>query len=315
VGLDHVILVKLASALLVTQILGGTTDDLKSVASQVFLDGSPLRTYRHVPNTGSRKSWAAADAVARAVFLAQITLKGEMGYPSVLSVPVWGFQDVCFKGEAVQIPQNLGFEVMEQILFKIAYPAEFHGQTAVEAAIVLHDQIKDKLNAVQEIKIHTQRSGMRIIHKTGPLHNSADRDHCIEYMVACGLLFGELKDTSYTDAFAQDTKIDFLREKMLCVEDPLFSKDYLDPSKRSIANRLEITMRNGDFYTHTIEYPLGHRVRRVEGIPLLIQKYKENLASGFRAKTLDGILRDTLDEQTLVAMPVEHFLEIFKDIQ
>ncbi|MFN7035777.1 MAG: bifunctional 2-methylcitrate dehydratase/aconitate hydratase, partial [Bellilinea sp.] len=270
VGLDHVILVKVASTAVVTAMLGGTREEVINALSNAFIDGHPLRTYRHAPNTGSRKSWAAGDATSRAVRLAMMAIKGEMGYPSALTAKTWGFYDVLFRGKPFKLPQPFGSYVMENVLFKISFPAEFHAQTAVEAAFQLHPLVRDRLNEIEKVVITTHESAIRIIDKRGPLYNPADRDHCIQYMTAVGLIYGELTARHYEDAVAADPRIDALREKMEVVENPQFSKDYLDSAKRSIANAVQIFFQDG---SHTdqvvVEYPIGHRRRRDEGVPLL----------------------------------------------
>src|ERR1700682_2491689 len=267
VGLDHVLLVRVASTAVVTAMLGGTREQIINAVSNAWIDGGALRTYRHAPNTGSRKSWAAGDATSRAVRHALFALKDEMGYPSALSAKTWGFQDVLFKGKPLSLPQAFGSYVMENVLFKISYPAEFHAQTAVEAAMTLHPQINSKLDQIERVTIETQEPGVRIIDKTGPLANPADRDHCIQYMVAVPLIFGRLTAADYEDAGAADQRIDVLRDKIFCVEDPAFTKDYFDPSKRSIATGLTVEFNDGERLKEVVvEYPLGHARRRKEGI-------------------------------------------------
>ena len=288
VGLDHVVLVKVASTAIVTKLMGGTSDQIKDAVSQAWVDGQSLRTYRHAPNAGSRKSWAAGDATSRAVRLAMITLSGEMGYPGVLSAPVWGFEDVLFKGEQLSLPQAFNSYVMENILFKISFPAEFHAQTAVECALKLHknefhkiDKV-EKIDAIDHINITTHESAIRIIDKTGPLTNPADRDHCIQYMVAIGLLKGNLTAQDYEDEVAIDPRIDLLRKKMKCIEKKEYTADYLDPNKRSIANAIQIFYKDGNKSELVeVEYPIGHQRRRDEGIPKLIEKFKVNLSRQF----------------------------------
>ncbi|MCA3148043.1 MAG: bifunctional 2-methylcitrate dehydratase/aconitate hydratase, partial [Burkholderiales bacterium] len=285
VGLDHVILVKLASTAVVAQMLGLNREEIINAVSLAFVDGQALRTYRHAPNTGSRKSWAAGDATARGVRLALMAAKGEMGYPSVLSAKTWGFYDVLFKGKSFSLPQKLGSYVMENVLFKISFPAEFHAQTAVECAMQLHEQVKDRLDQIKKITIRTHESAIRIIDKKGPLHNPADRDHCLQYMVAVPLIHGRLTADDYEDKVAQDARIDALRAKMECVEDKQFSRDYLDPAKRSIANAITIEFKDGKKTREVVvEYPIGHKRRRKEGIPVLVEKFKTNLARRFPSK-------------------------------
>jgi len=311
VGLDHVILVKVASAAVVMHMLGGNKTDVINVLSHAFIDGQSLRTYRHAPNTGSRKSWAAGDATSRAVRLAWMILKGEMGYPSALTAKTWGFYDVCFKQQPFCISRTLGSYVMENILFKISFPAEFHAQTAVECAIALHPKVKQKFDQIEKIVVITHESAMRIINKTGPLHNPADRDHCLQYMIAAGLVFGNLKAEYYEDDVASDPRMDALREKMIVEEDLQFSKDYLDPDKRSIANALQIYFNDGTKTEKiTVEYPIGHKRRREEGIPLLIEKFENNMKVHFSdAKT--NALRDMFQNlEEFEVMPVNHFMEL-----
>lgn len=310
VGLDHVILVKIASTAVVTQLLGGNKQQILNAISLALVDGQSLRTYRHAPNTGSRKSWAAGDATSRAVRLAFIALTGEMGYPSALTAPTWGFYDVLFKGQSFKFQRPYNSYVMENVLFKISYPAEFHAQTAVECAVHLHPQIINKLNEIDKIELTTHESAIRIISKTGPLHNPADRDHCLQYMVAIGLLFGNLTADHYEQATAADPRIDQLREKMIVTEDKNFSRDYLDPDKRSIANAIQIYFKDGSKTDKIIvEYPIGHRRRRKEGLPLLINKFKENLTTRFPKQQAENILNLCQDKNKLLAMPVNEFVD------
>ncbi len=312
VGLDHVVLVKVASTAVVTRMLGGTREEVINALSQAWVDGQSLRTYRHAPNTGSRKSWAAGDATSRAVRLALITLKGEMGYPSVLSAKTWGFYDVLFKGSAFKFQRPYASYVMEHVLFKISFPAEFHAQTAVECAMTLHPQVSDRLAEIQKITIRTHESAIRIIDKKGPLNNPADRDHCIQYMVAVPLLHGRLTAADYEDEVASDPRIDALRDKMECVEDKQFSKDYLDPEKRSIANAIQITFKDGSKTAEiAVEYPIGHRRRRAEGIPVLEAKFNTNLMRRFALKQSLAILDVCQDQKRLEATPVNEFVDLF----
>lgn len=312
VGLDHVVLVKVASTAVVTQMLGGNKDAIAAALSQAWVDGQSLRTYRHAPNTGSRKSWAAGDATSRAVNLAMLTLKGEMGYPSVLTAKGWGFYDVLFKGNTFKFQRPYGSYVMEQVLFKISYPAEFHAQTAVECALQLYPLVKDRLTEIKSIELTTHESAVRIISKTGPLYNPADRDHCLQYMVAIGLIFGELTADHYEDKVAQDPRIDSLRDKMVVTEDKQFSKDYHDPEKRSIANSMQIHFEDGTSTEKvTVEYPLGHRRRRQEGIPVLIEKFKTNLVTHFSSQQAEKILSVCQDQQKLLATPVHQFVDLW----
>lgn len=312
VGLDHVVLVKLASTAVITSLLGGNKQDIATALSHVWVDGQSLRTYRHAPNTGSRKSWAAGDATSRAVRLALITLKGEMGYPSVLTAKTWGFYDVSFKGQSFKFQRPYGSYVMENVLFKISYPAEFHAQTAVECAIKLHPQIKNRLNEIDKIVLTTHESAVRIISKTGPLYNPADRDHCLQYMVAIGLIFGELTADYYEDKLAVDPRIDQLREKMEVVEDKQYSVDYHDPEKRSIANAMQIYFKDGSKTEKVaIEYPLGHRRRRQESIPVLLDKFEHNLSTRFPRKQVEAILNLCQDQKKLAQMPVDEFMDLW----
>lgn len=312
VGLDHVLLVRIASTAVATRLLGGNRDDIINALSNAFIDGGALRTYRHAPNTGSRKSWAAGDATSRAVRHALFALKGEMGYPSALTAKGWGFQDVLFKGKPVVLPeQGLGTYVMENILFKISFPAEFHAQTAVEAALTLYPKVSGRLDDISRIVIETQESGKRIIDKTGPLDNPADRDHCLQYMVAIPLLKGSLTAEDYEDAVAHDPRVDQLREKMEVVENKDFSTDYLDPSKRSIGNAIQVFFNDG---THTeriaVEYPIGHRRRRSEGIPVLKEKFERYLRGRIAARQSDQILALCEDTATLSSTRVCHFMNL-----
>jgi 2-methylcitrate dehydratase len=311
VGLDHVVLVKLATTAVVSQMLGLSRDEIIDALSLVFVDGQSLRTYRHAPNTGSRKSWAAGDATSRGVRLALIAKTGEMGYPSALTAKTWGFYDVLFKGQPFRFQRPYGSYVMEHVLFKISFPAEFHAQTAVEAAMQLHPLVRDRLAQVRRITIRTHESAIRIIDKKGPLANPADRDHCIQYMVAAPMIFGHLTAADYEDAVAADPRIDALREKMVCVEDPQFTRDYLDPNKRSIANAITVEFDDGTRTPEVVvEYPIGHRRRREEGIPLLLEKFRINLARRFAAKQQHAILDVALDRERLAAMPVHAFVDL-----
>jgi 2-methylcitrate dehydratase len=312
VGLDHVVLVKVASTAVIAQLLGLTRDEIIDAVSLAWVDGQSLRTYRHAPNTGSRKSWAAGDATARAVRLALMVAKGEMGYPSVLTAKTWGFYDVLFKGKPFTFQRPYGSYVMENVLFKISFPAEFHAQTAVECAMALHPKVRDRLDAIRRITIRTHESAIRIIDKQGPLANPADRDHCIQYMVAVPLIFGRLTAADYEDGVAADPRIDALRAKMVCVEDPGFSKDYLDPDKRSIANAITVEFDDGTKLKEVVvEYPIGHRRRRREGIPMLVEKFKTNLARRFPAKQQRAILDLALDAEKLASTPVHEFVDLF----
>ncbi len=309
VGLDHVLLVRVASTAVVTKMLGGTRDEIINALSNAFIDGGALRTYRHAPNTGSRKSWAAGDATSRAVRHALFALKGEMGYPSALSAPEWGFQDVLFKGGDVKLAQPFGSYVMENVLFKISFPAEFHAQTAVECAVTLHPDVKDRLGEIVKIVIETQESGVRIIDKTGPLDNPADRDHCIQYMVAVPLIKGSLTAEDYEDAVAADKRIDALRSKMQVVENKKFTVDYLDATKRSIGNAVQVFFKDGSKTKRVeVEYPIGHRRRRKDGIPLLVEKFERALRGKIPARQAEAILAMCSDARKLDATPVNDFV-------
>ncbi|PQV45505.1 bifunctional 2-methylcitrate dehydratase/aconitate hydratase [Paraburkholderia sp. BL21I4N1] len=315
VGLDHVLLVKLASTAVVGQLLGLSRDELINAVSLALVDGQALRTYRHAPNTGSRKSWAAGDATSRAVRLALIARTGEMGYPSVLTAPTWGFYDVLFKGNAFKFQRPYASYVMENVLFKISFPAEFHAQTAVEAAMTLHAQLVahgKRIEDISRITIRTHEAALRIIDKKGPLNNPADRDHCIQYMIAVPLIHGRLTAADYEDSIAQDARIDVLRAKMACVEDAQFTKDYHDPEKRSIANALTIEFNDGSSFDEVVvEYPIGHKRRREDGIPLLVEKFKTNLARRFPVRQQLAILDVSLDQARLEAMPVNEYVDLY----
>ena len=315
VGLDHVILVKVASTAVVGKMLGLTRDQLLNAVSLAWIDGQSLRTYRHFPNAGSRKSWAAGDATSRAVRLALIAKTGEMGYPSALTAKTWGFYDVSFKGNKFKFQRTYGSYVMENVLFKISFPAEFHAQTAVEAAFKLHSEMLAKGKSsddIERIEIRTHEACIRIIDKKGPLRNPADRDHTIQYMVAVPLIFGRLTARDYEDDIAQDARIDSLRERIVCKEDPEFTKDYHDPEKRSIANALTLIYKDGTKSDEVaIEYPVGHKRRREEGMPLLIEKYKTNLARIFDKNQIEKIEKATLNYEELAKTPVNELMEIF----
>jgi 2-methylcitrate dehydratase len=309
VGLDHVLLVRVASTAVVTAMLGGSREQIINAVSNAWIDGGALRTYRHAPNTGSRKSWAAGDATSRAVRHALFALKGEMGYPSALSAKTWGFQDVLFKGKPIVLPQPLASYVMENVLFKISYPAEFHAQTAVEAAMTLHPAIAAKLDQIDRVVIETQEPGVRIIDKTGPLANPADRDHCIQYMVAIPLLFGRLEAADYEDAVATDARVDALRAKMLVKENPAFTKDYYDPQKRYIGNAVQVFFKDGSSSARVaVDFPIGHRKRRDEGMPVLVKKFEASVAAQFQPKQAESIKTMFADRKALMAMPVSDFV-------
>jgi len=312
VGLDHVILVRIATTATATGLLGGNRDQIINAVSNAWIDGGALRTYRHAPNTGSRKSWAAGDATSRGVRLALMAMKDEMGYPSALSATQWGFYDVLFDGKPFELNQTFSTYVMENILFKISFPAEFHAQTAVEAALTLHPHVSEKLDNIEKIVIETQEAGARIIDKTGPLNNPADRDHCIQYMVAIPLIFGRLIAEDYEDEIAFDPRVDNLRNKMQVVENKAFSKDYLDPSKRAIGNAIQIFFSDGS-KTERIEvsYPIGHRCRRDEGIPLLMKKFQNNVDNHFKKEKRDNIKK--VMEGDLQPMIVREFMDLFAE--
>jgi 2-methylcitrate dehydratase len=311
VGLDHVVLVKVASTAVVAHMLGCTYEQVVNAVSQAWVDGQALRTYRHAPNTGSRKSWAAGDATSRAVRLALISRTGEMGYPSVLTAKTWGFYDVLFKGKPFRFQRKFGSYVMENVLFKISFPAEFHSQTAVECAMQLHPLVKDRIKDIKRIRIRTHEAAVRIIDKKGPLHNPADRDHCIQYMVAVPLLFGRLTAADYEDGIAKDPRIDALRAKIVCVEDRRFTRDYHDPKKRSIANALTVEFKDGTKLKEVVcEYPIGHKRRRREGMPVLVEKFRTNLARRFPPAQQRAILEACMDADRLLAMPVREFVDL-----
>ena len=312
VGLDHVLLVKVASAAVAAIMLGANKDQVIDTLSQAWVDGQSLRTYRHAPNTGSRKSWAAGDASSRAVRLAMMVQKGEMGLPSVLSAPTWGFYDVLFKGRPFAFQREYGSYVMENILFKISFPAEFHAQTAVECAMALHPEVRDRIDQIERIEIATQESGVRIISKDGPLHNPADRDHCIQYMVAVPLIFGRLTAADYEDSVAADPRIDALRERMVVTEEPRYTKDYLDADKRSIANAIQVFFTDGSSTDKVeIEYPIGHRRRRAEGIPVLEAKFLAALRTRFPKGQAQRIYDLCQDQDRLMATPLHQFMDLF----
>src|SRR5690625_4020858 len=312
VGLDHVLRLRTASTPVAAARLGGTLEEVTSALSHAWIDGSALRAYRHAPQAGPRKSWAAGDATARGVRLALIALKGELGYPAALSAPLWGFQDVLFKGQEVKVPQPYDSYVMENVLFKIDYPAEFHAQTAVECAVKLHPEVRDRLTEIDRIVIETQEAGVRIIDKTGPLGNPADRDHCLQYMVAVPLIFGDLTAEHYEDHVAADPRIDALRDLMVVQENAQYSKDYLDPQKRSIGNAIQIFFKDGSETPRiAIEYPIGHRRRRDEGIPLLLQKFDDALLDHYSPKQTIAIKSACMHQSDLVQMPVNEFMDLW----
>jgi 2-methylcitrate dehydratase len=313
-GLDHVVLVKVASTAVVCQLLGLTREQTINALSLAWVDGQSLRTYRHAPNTGSRKSWAAGDATSRAVRLALLARAGEMGYPSALTAKTWGFYDVSFRGNEFKFQRPYGSYVMENVLFKISYPAEFHAQTAVEAAMKARERLDQTGKTAEDIRhiiIRTHEACLRIIDKEGPLANPADRDHCVQYMIAIPLLFGRLTAGDYEDGIAADPRIDALRAKVECVEDPRFTADYHDPEKRSIANSFRIELNDGSIVEETVEYPIGHRRRRDEGMPLLVEKFKTNLQRRFPDQQQRRILAVSLDSQRLDEMPVNEYVDLF----
>jgi 2-methylcitrate dehydratase len=315
IGLDHVVLVKVASVAVVTHLLGGNQGQVVDALSQAWVDGHPLRTYRHAPNTGSRKSWAAGDATARAVWLALITLKGETGYPSALSAKTWGFYDALFKGQSFRFQKPIDqwdSYVMENVLFKISFPAEFHSQTAVECAMQLHPHVKGCPDDIEKVVVRTQGAAIRIIDKKGPLNSPADRDHCMQYIVAVSLIFGRLTAADYEDAVAVDARIDELRDKIICVEDRQFTRDYYDPDKRSIANGIAVEFKDGSKLDEVVvEYPIGHRLRRGEGIPLLEEKFRTALSTYFPAHQYEAIVTLCLDQTRLEATLVHEFVDMF----
>jgi 2-methylcitrate dehydratase len=309
VGLDHVLLVRVATTAVVTAMLGGSHTQICNAVSNAWADGGALRTYRHAPNTGSRKSWAAGDATSRGVRHALMAMGGEMGYPTVLSAPRWGFQDVLFAGQSVSVPQPFGSYVMENILFKISWPAEFHAQTAVECAMTLHAAVRERLEAIDRIVIETQEPGVRIIDKTGPLANPADRDHCIQYMVAVPLIFGRLTAADYEDAVANDPRIDRLRELMQVRENPGFTKDYYDPERRFIGNAVQVFFKDGSATPRVqIDFPVGHRRRRAEGQPLMVAKFEAAVSAHYPPGQAARVVGLFADPARLAALSVNDFM-------
>ena len=318
VGLDHVVLVKVATTAVVSGLLGLSREQTINAISLAWVDGQSLRTYRHAPNTGSRKSWAAGDATSRGVRLALMARSGEMGYPSALTAKTWGFYDVSFGGREFKFQRPYGTYVMENVLFKVSYPAEFHAQTAVEAAMKLHSRLASRgLDAtkIRAITVRTHQACLRIIDKKGPLANPADRDHCIQYMIAVPLLFGHLTAADYEDKVAKDPfmgpQIDALRDCITCVEEPAFTADYHDPNKRSIANSLKIELANGSVIEETVEYPIGHKRRRDEGLPLLVEKFRTNVHRRFNQNRENRIMEVSLDPEQLDAMPVNEYVDLY----
>ena len=311
VGLDHVVLVKVASTAVISAMLGLNKEQTIDALSQAWVDGQSLRTYRHAPNAGPRKSWAAGDATSRALQLVLFTQKGQIGYPSVLTAPTWGFYDVQFKGEQFSLPREFSSYVMENVLFKISFPAEFHAQTSVEAAVILHEEIKERIDEIETVEITTHESAIRIISKEGTLNNPADRDHCIQYMTAIGLLKGDLIAEDYEDDVASDPRIDELRSKMVIKEDERYTKEYLEEDKRSIANAIMIHFKDGSSTEKVeVEYPIGHRRRREQGIPLLIEKFKANLSTQFSENRTKEILSLCEDQSTLENSSVIDFMNL-----
>ena len=312
VGLDHVFFVKIASTAVVTKMLGGGKTEINNALSNAWVDNASLRTYRHAPNAGSRKSWAAGDATSRAVFLAQMAMKGEMGYPGALTTPEWGFQDVMFHNGTITLQRPLDAYVMENVLFKVSFPAEFHAQTAAEAGVILHPEVKDRLDEVKEITITTHESAIRIIDKKGPLHNPADRDHSLQYITAIALMKGHIDAEDYEDEMANDPMIDILREKMIVKENKQYTKDYLDAEKRSIANAVQVTFMDGTKTENVVfEYPLGHRFRREEAFPKIIEKFQANIATQYANKQRKSIEDACLNMDQLSTMPVNEWLDLF----
>ena len=312
VGLDHVLLVRVASTAVATHLLGGTRDQVVDAVSHAWLDGSSLRTYRHAPNAGPRKSWAAGDATSRAVRLAMLVLKGEIGYPSALTAPTWGFYDVSFKGNPFAFQRPYGTYVMEHVLFKISFPAEFHAQTAVEAAVQLHAEVATRLDEIERVELTTHESAIRIISKEGVLNNPADRDHCLQYMTAIGLLKGDLVAEDYEDDVARDPRIDALRSKMVVQEEERYSREYHEADKRSIANAVQVFFADGSATEKiAVEYPIGHRRRRGEGVPLLEEKFRRNLATRLPAGRVAEIFSLCQDRSRLESTPVHEFVDLF----
>ena len=312
VGLDHVLLVRIASTAVAARLFGASREQIVNAVSNAWLDGGALRTYRHAPNTGSRKSWAAGDATSRGVRHALLARAGEMGYPSALTAKGWGFQDVLFKGAPIVLGRALGSYVMENVLFKISFPAEFHAQTAVEAALELHPHVAGRIDEIERVAIETQEAGVRIIDKTGPLANPADRDHCLQYMVAVPLLFGRLTAEDYEDEVAQDPRIDALRAKMVVAENAEFSRDYLDPEKRAIGNAVQVWFADGSRTERVaVDYPIGHRRRRAEGIPQLEAKFERNLSTVFGTKQQAAIVAACAEQARFEALAVEEFMAMW----
>ncbi|MCR8854087.1 bifunctional 2-methylcitrate dehydratase/aconitate hydratase [Lysinibacillus fusiformis] len=312
VGLDHVLFVKIATTAVVTKALGGTYQEIVNALSNAWIDNSSLRTYRHAPNTGSRKSWAAGDATSRAVQLAMMAVKGEMGYATALSAPGWGFQDVLFNKQELKLARPLASYVMENVLFKVSYPAEFHAQTAAECAVHLHPEVKNRLAEIDRIDITTHESALRIIDKEGPLHNPADRDHCLQYITAIGLIYGDITADHYEDEVAVDPRIDDLRNKMVVVEKSQYTIDYLDPDKRSIANAVQVYYKDGtSSELIECEYPLGHRFRRKEAFPQIIDKFQQNISTHYSQKQLNTINEVCANKELFEQIAVHEFINLF----
>lgn len=311
-GLDHVLFVKVASAAVSAWLLGGSESEVRSAVSQAWIDTSSLRVYRHAPNAGSRKSWAAGDAASRGLLFADMARRGEMGYATALGAATWGFDDVVMGGRAIKLDRPLSSYVIENVLFKVSYPAEFHAQTAVEAAVKLHPQVVNRLDEIERVELTTQESAIRIIDKKGPLTNPAARDHCLQYMAAIGLIFGNLTADDYQEDMASDPRIGLLRAKMTVVEDPRYSADYLDENRRSIANAIQVFFKSGEFTEKVeIEYPIGHRRRRKEAIPLLVEKFRRNLSTRFPHQRVERLAELLMDQPRLAAMPVPEFMSLW----
>jgi 2-methylcitrate dehydratase len=311
VGLDHTILVKIAVTAVAARMLGATHEEVVNAVSNAWLDGHALAAFRRKPNTGSRKSWAAGDAASRGVRLALMAVKGEMGYPAALTAKRWGFYETLFEGKPFRFQRPFGSYVMENTLFKIPYPTAFHGQSGVEAAIKLHPLVKDRLDDIERIEVQCHNSSMTILDKTGPLYNPADRDHCMQYMIAVGMIYGAMTAEHYEDHIAADPRIDKLRAKMKLSESARYEKDYHDPAKRSNANSIQVYFKDGaKSPLSEVEYPLGHRRRRKEGVPAVMEKFEKNVARVFAARQRERILRVCLDQKRLEATPVNEFMDL-----
>lgn len=312
VGLDHVYFVKIASAAVSARLLGGHFDQIANALSQAFIDGAPLRVYRQGTSTGSRKSWAAGDATARGLFLAHMTMMGEMGYPEAITATRWGLKDTLFKDQELTLAKPLGEYVIDHILFKVLHPAEYHAQTAVEAALILHPEVKNRLDDIEKIVVHTHASAIKIISKEGPLKNPADRDHCLQYMIAVPLITGQLNVRHYEDEFASDPRIDQIRSLIEVHEEPRFSTEYLEEGKRSAANQIQIFFKDG---TETkkvlVEYPLGHKKRRQEAMPHLKDKLIANLHTHYPTDKTQTIVDIVSNRDELELLPVRSFMDLF----